>query len=302
MGTTKTTKDAGSHEKNACENRQNPRCGETGALNLMKLAAVTNEVAPFTEVGSLQGIFRAAVDHGITTFEARTVEGRRFPFVSGSAWDALKTAKDTFGITFSAVSPGLFIGISVDCELAGLHKSHLLSASMDMADRLDTGTLITFAPQRGSEPEAEEFEKVADILSELVAVASRRGFDVQLENLPGTWADTSSACVALLEAVNHAKFGYVWDTGNLYEAERESHEAGFERLKPYIRNVHLKDGGFIDGKMVWKHYGTGETDIKGQIEALKAMGYSGTIVMEAACIPHQAGDFEASFGYLKTIL
>lgn len=266
----------------------------------MKLAAVTNEVAPLTEAGSLDRIFRTAVEHGITTFEARTVEGKRFPLLTGTAWEALKAARDTYGITYSAASPGLFIGMTPDSDLVEIHKSQLWSMSMEMAEKIACGTLITFAPQRG--PDGDGFDRVVNLLGEVVESAARRGFDVQLENLPGTWADTSTACAALMKAVGHEKFGYVWDTGNLYEAEQTTFEAGFETLKPYIRNVHLKDGQFIDGKMVWQHYGTGKTDVKGQIDALKDMGYAGTIALEAARIPHESGDFEASFAYLKSIL
>ena len=131
---------------------------------------------------------------------------------------------------------------------------------------------------------------------------TKRGFTVQLENLPGTWADTSDACLALLKAVDHADFGYVWDTGNLYEAEQTTFEDGFEKLKPFIRNVHLKDGQFINRKMVWQHYGTGLTNVAGQIEALKAMRYTGTLVLETARIPHIEGDFESSLAYLQSIL
>lgn len=268
----------------------------------MKLAAVTNEVAPLTEAGSLDIIFRTAVDHGITTFEARTVEGKRFPLLTGAAWEALKAARTTYGITYSAASPGLLIGLTVDSDLVEIHKSQLWSMSMDMAEKIDCGTLITFAPQRASTEDTSGFDRVVDLLGEVVESAARRGFEVQLENLPGTWADTSTACAALMKAVGHSNFGYVWDTGNLYEAEKETFEKGFQRLKPYIRNVHLKDGQFIDGKMVWQHYGTGKTDVKGQIAALKDMGYDGTIALEAARIPHIAGDFETSFAYLNSIL
>ena len=267
----------------------------------MKLAAVTNEVAPLTEPGSLDTIIRTALAHGITTFEARTVEGKRFPLLTGGAWDILKSARDTYGITYSAASPGIFIGLTVDSDLAAIHKNQLWSMTMDMAEKIGTHTLITFAPKRGTDDPAE-FGRVVDLLGEIVASAEARGFDVQLENLPGTWADTSKACLDLLQAVNQPKFGYVWDTGNLYEAEQTTFEAGFELLKPYIRNVHLKDGQFIDGKMVWQHYGTGKADVKGQIDALKAMGYTGTLALEAARIPHIEGDFETSFGYLESIL
>ncbi|WP_417522770.1 sugar phosphate isomerase/epimerase family protein [Marinovum sp.] len=268
----------------------------------MKLAAVTNEVAPLTEAGTLDTILRTAVDHGITLFEARTVEGKRFPLLSGQAWEVLKGARQNYGISYSAASAGNFIGVQVGSDLIDLHKGALWAMSMDMVEKLGTNTLITFAPQRSAAADADEFDQVVTLLAEVADSAAARGIDVQLENLPGTWADTSDACLALLEAVDRRSFGYVWDTGNLYEAEKETFEAGFEKLKPYIRNVHLKDGRFIDGKMTWQHYGTGVTNVKGQIEALKAIGYDGTLALEAARIPHREGDFEASLGYLRTIL
>lgn len=268
----------------------------------MKLAAVTNEVAPLTAPGTLDTILRTAVEAGITIFEARTVEGKRFPLLSGQAWDVLKNAQKTYGITYSAASPGLFIGAQIGSDLIDIHKNQLWSMSMDMAAKLDSPVLITFAPQRSVGGGAAEFDQVADLLGEVTERAAKRGFTVQLENLPGTWADTSDACLALLKAIDHAAFGYVWDTGNLYEAEQTTFEEGFEKLKPYIRNVHLKDGQFIDGKMVWQHYGTGLTNVAGQIKALKAMDYDGTLALETARIPHIAGDFEASFAYLKSIL
>ncbi|SIT12390.1 Sugar phosphate isomerase/epimerase [Paracoccus saliphilus] len=268
----------------------------------MKVAAVTNEVAPLTSPGSLKRIFEIAVEAGITTFEARTVEGKRFPLLTGAAWETLKQASRTYGITYSAASPGLFIGAGIDSDLIDLHANQLWSMSLDLAEKLETDTVITFAPLRSVAGTENEFERVAMLLGKVADSASQRGFQVQLENLPGTWADTSDSCLALLEAVGRSNFGYVWDTGNLYEAEGVTFEAGFEKLKPYIRNVHLKDGRLIDGKMVWEHYGTGVTNLKGQIEALKAFGYEGTLALEAARIPHQEEDFETSLAYLKTIL
>lgn len=268
----------------------------------MKLAAVTNEVAPLTNPGSLDTILKTALDAGITIFEARTVESKRFPLLTGNAWDVLKGAQQTYGITYSAASPGLFIGAQIGSDVIDIHKNQLWSMSMDMAEKIAAPVLITFAPQRSAEGGTAEFDQVVDLLGDVTESASKRGFTVQLENLPGTWADTSDACLALLKAVDHAAFGYVWDTGNLYEAEQTTFEEGFEKLKPYIRNVHLKDGQFIDGKMVWQHYGTGLTNVAGQIEALKAMDYAGTLALETARIPHIEGDFETSLAYLKSIL
>ncbi|TNJ43271.1 sugar phosphate isomerase/epimerase [Phaeobacter sp. B1627] len=268
----------------------------------MKLAAVTNEVAPLTSPNTLDTILKTAVEHGITTFEARTVEGKRFPLLTGDAWRVLKGARTEYGIEYSAASAGNLIGIPMGSDLVSLHKDQLWSMSMDMAEVISAPALITFAPQRSASDDAATFEQVVTLLGDMVDRAAARGINVQLENLPGTWADTSQSCLALMQAVDRPTFGYVWDTGNLYEAEKTTFEEGFERLKPYICNVHLKDGEFIDGKMTWKHYGTGQTNLKGQIDALKSIGYTGTLALEAARIPHIEGDFEASLAYLRTIL
>lgn len=267
----------------------------------MKITCVTNEVHPDTSADSLPKIFGRASEAGITSFELRLVEGKRFPLFEGDAFARLKEHSDAFNINYTAVSPGLF-KVPLKSEMTALHTDHLLPMSLDLADQMGIKTLIVFAPTRAASPFRDEFEQVVSLIKNAVDVAVARGFTVQLENLPGSWADTSDACFNLLEAVNHPDFGYVWDTGNLYEAEETHFRAGYEKLKPYIRNVHLKDGAVVDGKMVWMRYGTGVTDVKGQVDALIADDYQGTLVLEAACQPHEMDDFPTSIAYLKTLL
>ena len=260
----------------------------------MIITAVTNEVFPDASAESLPKIFRRAADAGITHFELRIVESRRFPAYDAESWDRLKKLSKEYGITFTAASPGLFKA-RFDSELMPLHSKYLLPMSMDLAESVGVNTMIVFAPTRSS---ADEFDRVVELLGEATDQASARGFTTQLENLPGSWAD---ACLALLQAVDRKDFGYVWDTGNLYEAEQQHFRAGYDKLKPYIRNVHLKDGAIENGVMIWKRYGEGVTDVKGQVQALKDDGYAGTLVLEAACKPHDLEDFPASTAYIETI-
>lgn len=264
----------------------------------MIITAVTNEVYPDASVDSLPKIFRRAADAGISHFELRLVENRRFPAYDADSWDRLKRLSREYGVSFTAASPGLF-KTRLDSELLLLHADYLLPMSMALAETVDVDAMIVFAPTRTN---AAEFDQVVEILGKAVDTAAARGFTVQLENLPGSWADTSDACLALLQAVNRKQFGYVWDTGNLYEAEQVHFRAGYDKLKPYIRNVHLKDGAIENGEMIWKRYGEGVTDVKGQVEALKADGYDGTLVLEAATKPHNVDDFPTSVGYLKTLV
>ncbi|MFK7996939.1 MAG: sugar phosphate isomerase/epimerase family protein [Granulosicoccus sp.] len=267
----------------------------------MIITAVTNEVHPDISADGLSRIFGRAQDAGINSFELRVVEGKRFPMFEADAWERLKQQSKAFDINYTAVSPGLFKA-PLASEMTPLHANHLLPMGLDLADTLGVSTLILFGPTRAAVELPDEFDQVVDLIGKAVDQAIARGFSVQLENLPGSWADTSDSCLALLEAVNRSEFGYVWDTGNLYESEQEHFSAGYERLKPYIRNVHLKDGAFVEGKMVWMRYGQGVTDVKGQVETLIADGYAGTLVLEAACQPHELEDFPTSMAYLNKVL
>ena len=267
----------------------------------MIVTAVTNEVYPDASPKSLPKIFARAADAGIKHFELRIVESRRFPAYDADSWGRLKKLAAEYGITFTAASPGLFKA-GLDSEFQSLHLDYLLPMSMKLAASVDVNTMIVFAPNRRNIEQAGDFNQVVDLLGKAVDKAAESGFTVQLENLPGSWADTSDACFALLRSVNRPEFGYVWDTGNLYEAEQTHFRAGYEKLKPYIRNVHLKDGAIENGQMIWKRYGEGVTDVKGQVQALRDDGYAGTLVLEAACKPHHLDDFPASTSYLKSFL
>ena len=267
----------------------------------MIITAVTNEVFPDASAESLPKIFARAADAGIKHFELRLVENRRFPAYDAESWDRLKKLSREYGVTFTAASPGL-LKAGLDSELLQLHLDYLLPMSLELADSVNVNTMIVFAPTRSANKPAGEFDRVVDLLGQAVDTAVARGFTVQLENLPGSWADTSDACLALLEAVNRPQFGYVWDTGNLYESEQTHFRAGYDKLKPYIRNVHLKDGAIENGQMIWKRYGEGVTDVKGQVQALKDDGYKGTLVLEAATKPHHIDDFPTSTSYLRSIL
>jgi sugar phosphate isomerase/epimerase len=267
----------------------------------MILSTVTDEVIADRSPAAFPRIFETTKAEGITDVEIRMVEAKRFPVVDPDAWDRLKSTSQEFEITLSAVSPGLFKA-PLNSDLLSLHANGILEMSLDLAERLEINTLIVFGVQRSHQDTASDLQRVIEILGQTSDRAAKRGFTVQLENIPGSWADTGDNCLALLEGVGRDNFGYVWDTGNLYEAEEKHFRESYEKLKPYIKNVHLKDGRFIDGVMTWQHFGTGVTDIAGQVSALKADGYEGKLTMEAKCEPHMDEDFIESVRYLKSVL
>ncbi|KAA9086865.1 sugar phosphate isomerase/epimerase family protein [Microbacterium radiodurans] len=267
----------------------------------MILSTVTDEVTPDRSTGAFHKIFTMATAQGVRNFEIRMVEAKRFPVVEAAAWGRLKSVAGEYGIHYSAVSPGLFKA-DLHSDLIGFHSTEILSMSLDLAEKIDVDTLITFGIERSPLDAEDDIEQVIDLLGEAADVAASRGFSLLLENIPGSWADTGENCARLLDGVGRSNFGYVWDTGNLYESERRHFRDSYELLKLHIRDVHLKDGSFIDGRMVWQRFGTGETDIAGQIDALRADGYAGTLTVEAKCEPHEDDDFVESMAYLRSLL
>lgn len=267
----------------------------------MILSTVTDEVTPDRSTGAFRKIFTMATGQGVRNFEIRMVEAKRFPVVEAAAWERLKSVAVEYGIHYSAVSPGLFKA-DLHSDLIGFHSTEILSMSLDLAERIEVDTLITFGVERSALDAEEDFARVIDLLGEAADVAATRGFKLLLENVPGSWADTGENCLRILEGVGRSNFGYVWDTGNLYESEHRPFVESYELLKPFIRNVHLKDGRIVDGRMVWQRFGAGETDIAGQIAALQADGYRGTLTVEAKCEPHEDEDFTESMTYLNSLL
>ena len=65
----------------------------------MILSTVTDEVLPDRSHDALPRIFRTAADQGVSTFEIRMVEAKRFPIVESEAWDRLLHYSREFGIT-----------------------------------------------------------------------------------------------------------------------------------------------------------------------------------------------------------
>ncbi len=267
----------------------------------MFLSAVTDEVTPDRSADAFPKIFSMAAEQGVKAFEIRMVEAKRFPITEPEAWVRLKKYGREYGIDYTVASPGCY-KVSLDHDLIGI-QPELLSMSYTAAEALGISKMVTFGVGRSASDTDADFERVVDLLGTVADTAAARGFEVLLENLPGTWADTGENCLRLLEGVGRANFGYIWDVGNLYEAEDgRDFRTSYELLRPHIRDVHLKDGDIVHGRMEWMRFGTGGTDIAGQIEVLRRDGYAGALTVETKCEPHHDDDFVESMTYLRAQL
>ncbi len=79
----------------------------------------------------------------------------------------------------------------------------------------------------------------------------------------------------IMQSAEHANVGLVWDATNMWTVTKESPLQMYEKLKKYIRHVHIKDAAMIDGIMQYRLLGQGEVPIFEAIHALSKGGYKG---------------------------
>jgi sugar phosphate isomerase/epimerase len=125
------------------------------------------------------------------------------------------------------------------------------------------------------------FDRVAEILGELVKAAADEDLILAVENEHACNAGTGAETAAIIKAVGHPNLKAVWDPGNACVAGEKAFPDGYRALSiESIAHVHAKDCRLKSGLPRWVPLGTGCIDWKGQIEALLADGYRGSVSLE----------------------
>lgn len=261
----------------------------------MILATVTDEVG---ENLTPEQSFATAAEYGIHTFEIRQIGGRRFPDFDRETIDRLKISAAKAGVTFSAVSPGLFKS-KPGSELFDYHRGELFERTLRMTQELGIGKIIVFGVERGRGDPAAEYALAVETLAEAARRSRAAGAELLVENEPGFWADTSENTLRLLRDTGNV--GLNWDPGNLYNAGERDCLPGYALLKKYVRNLHVKDMRFTSGKTECLPAGAGEIDYPGQLAALQSDGYGGCVTVETHCRPLGPA-FRASASWLSRLL
>ena len=75
----------------------------------------------------------------------------------------------------------------------------------------------------------------------LNVMAGDAGMTVCMENMTGTFADSTQNTLAVLEGVDMDSFRLNWDPGNLEVVEKGSYPAAYDRLKSFVGHFHMKD-------------------------------------------------------------
>jgi sugar phosphate isomerase/epimerase len=218
----------------------------------------------------------------VRDFELRFVQGVRFPRHTGDTLDHLAALREEYNIRYTAVSPGFF-----KCSLkdeAALHEAfgEFLDRGIEFMCHCQVPLMICFSFEldSGTDDEAVGWlQRLADRLAE-------HGLAAAIENERDQFCTSPQRIVEILENVNRPNMGANWDLGNLKDLAPEGFPNGYERVKPFIRNVHAKDVAILNGGATeWRPIGEGVCDWRGQMQALARDGAVEHVTIENHCGP-----------------
>jgi sugar phosphate isomerase/epimerase len=137
--------------------------------------------------------------------------------------------------------------------------------------------IFSFFIPEGEDP-ARYREEVLERLGRIVRAAERAGVTLLHENEKEIYGDTPARCLDLLAAIDSPLLRAAWDPANFVQVGVRPHTEGYERLRPFIAYVHVKDSRLGPGQVV--PAGQGDGELRETIAALRASGFDGFFSLE----------------------
>ncbi len=228
---------------------------------------------------SWQQIVQKAVAYGYQGLELRGVEGeldlpKAAPFV-GSRLTSTKRELQESGLAI--------VCLDTSCrfdEVAELDKNiDEGKRAIDLAHALSAPYIRVFGDRiRDAQARAKIIEQVVTGMVALAHHAEGTSVQVLLES-HGDFADVQNI-LDVMQAVQHPQAAVLWDVHHPYRFFAEPVAVTYERLKPYIRHVHLKDSLPTDEGVRYCLMGQGTVPTDEVLQLLSRGGYEGWIAFE----------------------
>lgn len=263
----------------------------------MRLGIVSDEVS-----GDLKTAAEWAKERGICRFELRNVGGNRLPDVTKEQLFEIKAMLDSYGIKVTGISPGTYKCGFHDPDFVAQTERFL--RTMECADYLGTRKIISFGVKKEEGDAPDDAKRVIETLQSICRKGKENGFTVCLENEPGYYNGLPDEVEEVQKAVLPYGGMLNWDMGNLFMSGFSEYKEHYERFKPYIGSVHMKDYRLEDGVCV--PIGEGCIDWKGQIDDLirddlRLDGEELDMNIETHCSPEYEQATKC-YDYIKSVL
>ncbi len=245
----------------------------------IEIGIVSDEIAQdFSEA------VRTGLSWGVALYEIRSVASGRIPYVDGKDLRSIRSIVRDGEIAVTALSPGSFkLPVSHRKEIDGQINDGL-PRTIEMAHELGAPMIIVFGFQRETLKGTEERRLVVERMQQVAEVAAKAGIIVAVENEPGFWCDAGRNTAQLLADVGSPWIRANWDPANAVGTGEEPYPDGYQALKEYIVNVHVKDtvkGALVECVPV----GEGSIDWRSQLRSLVMDGVVQHVTVETHCLP-----------------
>lgn len=230
---------------------------------------------PAIQVAVLQAL-------GARHIEVRSAWGTNIVDMTSEDLATLASLLDATSMKVSAIaSPIGKVDLKgpVDAEIERLDNA------IRAAKALGTSYIRVFSFYYGdAEPDAVR-EPVLERMRALAGAAERSGVVLLHENEKLIYGDTPDRVLDVVESVNSPALRVAWDAANFVQVGVKPFDEAYEKLRPYLDYLQVKDAQLADGEVV--PAGEGDGDVRLTVEALRDSGYEGFVSLE----PHLADAF-----------
>lgn len=241
-----------------------------------KISGFSDEIS-----SSVTEQFEALNRLGIEYFEPRGIDGKNISLLTTEEAKALKEKMDRYGIKASSIgSPIGKIKLEDDFE----PHFEQFKNTVAIAKILGAGYIRMFSFYNDNQWDEVARQAVFERLSRLIDYAKAEGVVLLHENEKDIYGDTLERCLDLMEALSCDNFKAVFDPANFVQCGQNTKEC-FDKLRPYVAYMHIKDARMDNGNVV--PAGKGDGNVPYIACQLVRAGYNGFFSME----PH-LGSFE----------
>jgi len=245
----------------------------------MRIGIVTDEIS-----ADVREAIQRGLNWGIMDYELRVIGEARVPAVKPETVDDLLWFKEKFGLRYTALSPGTGKGTIDDHATLQREMNETLPATFALAKKLAASKVIIFGFHRHPQQSETLLPQVIAAFRQIATLAEKENLQIVIENEPSFWCDTGKNTARILAAVNSSYLRANWDPANALGTDEIPYPDGYEEIKKWIANVHVKDT--IKGALIQcVPIGEGKIDWDGQIKALVQDRVVEHVTLETHCLP-----------------
>lgn len=202
---------------------------------MYRRAVITDEISQDLDLAVAM-----AADFGLDGIEVRTAWDVRIDRMSPEQLRRVRDVASARGLVVASLASPVF-KCAIDDPAEVAEHFEILKRCMDAAHALETRLVRAFTFWRLPDP-ASRLAEIMDRFAEAGQVMAGSGLTLVIENEHTCNVATSGEIAGFLGSLGDPSVRALWDPCNAYwSGEKDAPGAGYERVRPYISHVHVKD-------------------------------------------------------------